>query len=178
MSVTEQLVGVSQEVLQDERVQDLVAKIDAKGDGIEVASLLTAPEADLSHFGIKLRTSGLMQQAMLVRVISALKRHGLADVQDKTGTVTFSIADEYQPFLWTFLLGAPLKEVYSAMDVLDREGLPPVMERVHNWFDSLNVPKEAGIDVLNAMARSFDLAMRAMGSVPSDGSDEKKVQTG
>lgn len=175
MSAADQLVGVPQDVIQDSRVQEAIAKIDAADDK-NAAPIISATPPDLSKYGIKLRTAGLMQQTMLVRIIGSLKKHGLA--VENNATVSFHMPDEYQPFLWTFLLGAPLKDVYRALDVLDKEGLPDTMVLVHEWFDSIQVPTGASVDILEAMTNSFSLAMKAMQFVPQSGGNEKKVTTG
>ena len=178
MSVVDRLTNVPPAVLADPSVQEMIRQIDAESSGVDTnaAAVVTASPPDLTKYGIRLRTSGLMQQTMMLRVIGALKKHGLATESDNR--VRFNVPDEYQPFIWTFILGANLTDVYKMLDVLDREGLSPAMAAVHQWFDGLNVPADASMDVLQAMTNSFELAMKAMKATPEGEVDEKKAVTG
>jgi hypothetical protein len=172
--ITDKLVGVPQAVLDDPRVQAQIVR--AEGGDSKAAEVLTATPPDLGKYGITLQVNGLMMQARLVRVLSALRKHGAAKMDGET--VSMDIPAEYQPFIWTFLLGAPKRLVYTGLDALDKDGLPAIMEIVDDWFESLKVPTDATADIMQAMANSFEQAMKAMKFVPSEGHDEKKVATG
>lgn len=109
-----------------------------------IARALTTPNpTGLAKFGVNLRVPGLMHGAMIARVMAAGKGN---------------VAPEYQPFIYLFTLGAPLEKVYGALGAVEKDGVPAFMARVHEWFDSLNLPPGLSDEVLEAVVESFRLA--------------------
>ena len=176
MSIADNLTNIAPDVLADPRVQSAIARADGNEAESPLAEIVTATPPDLSKYGIALRPVSLMQKTMLVRMLGSLKKHALTKIHE-TG-MTVDIPDEYQPFLWTYTLAAPLTDVFKMLDTLDREGIAPVMSIVYQWFGSLNVPVDAENDILEAMANSLELALKALRRSPNDDVDEKKVSTG
>jgi hypothetical protein len=164
------------EVLEHPKVQAAIAEA-ATADKTAAKVATTGVVNPLAKYGIDLRPPGLLQQAMItrvllscpMRVVPAKDGKGKPELQPSCPTI-------YQPFIWVFTLGAPEETIFAAMERLEAGGLKAFMADVQRWFDSLNIPPTASGEVLSAMTGCFELAAAALRvAAPAVGDEEKKT---
>jgi len=184
---TSNLVGVSPDILADSRVQEAL-NINQRGIDVEAAKIVTSNPSDrLTKYGIKLRISGLSHKALIARIMHACpssykpKRDNMGKVElgDDNKPILESSPDVpgiTQALIWLFTLAAPLTTVFSAVSVLETDGLDEFIEIVDKWFSEKNIVGTALQDIISAMAEDMALSAKVqMSSSNSGGSEIKNV---
>jgi len=157
-----QVVGVSPEVMADPRVQEALHGATDSG-GVEAAKELLGADtaASLEQYGIKLRPLSLTVVGPMMVQMNGFKP---------------SFPESFYMQAMIFLLGAPLKDVYAALIVGDKEGTPSFMAAVAEWIQASNIPMDLGKGVAESIQRSFETAQKV--SPGDDGSKNVEGRPG
>jgi len=159
MSGTARIIGVPPEVMEDPRVADAVSEVE-HGKELAAARAITAePLRGIEKYGVKLRPLSLVTTGPLMARIMTFKP---------------PVPDEYQLPVLLFLLGAPLPEVFAAMDSGSKgpDGCYRFLERCFAWCSESGIPNEVGEEVATAVAETFAIAAKltpAMGGDQTEG---------
>jgi len=149
--------GLIGELPDDPRVKEALEKVEGKNLEVVAADALLTSNSPapriLEDYGIKMRPQNLMHGVMISRIMAL-------------GTVD----EYYQPWIWLWSLCAPLREIYLAIDKAKIEGIPALMEEVHEWFNKSKLPQDITKEVMDMVARTFLLASKL---APQPGEDEE-----
>lgn len=154
-----QLIGVSPEVLQDPRVQEALHKADT-GDELSAAKAVVGdPLRGLARYGIKLRPLSLAVVGPMLVQVENFKP---------------SFRKEYHMTALLFMLGAPLEQVYEALEAGEDRGTAAFMALASEWVQTSGIPHEISAEVTTAISETFDMVGRMMGSMSADTGGEAK----
>jgi hypothetical protein len=152
-----QVIGVPEEVLQDHRVQDAMENL-SKGPELQSSETLTrALQNGVERYGVKLRPISLTVTGPMMMQMLSFKP---------------DFPDEYQLTAMLFLLGAPLKDVYTALAEGRKEGTAAFMARAAEWVGASGIPEDMSAEVTESVGNTFKMATRLMGGGEVD--DSKK----
>jgi hypothetical protein len=83
-----------------------------------------------------------------------------------------SFPEAYQMTAMLFVLGAPLKRVYQALEVGEREGCASFMALAAGWIAETGIPQDMSTEVTQAITETFAMANKLIGG---GGDTEKKA---
>ena len=171
------IVGVSEDILMDPRVQAAITK-NEQGIDVEAAQVITSnPTERLAKLGIKLRISGLNHKALIARIMyacpSSLKPKKSEDglvIMDIDGKPTLENTPDIpgitQALIWLYTLAAPMGDVYSAVSSVENSGLDEFIEKVDVWFEKKNIQGDALQEIITA--NTEDMLLSAKLQMPSN----------
>lgn len=154
MSDNLKLIG---DLPDDPRISEALQKLEASGDCGMTEAVTQPPVRGLEKYGIKLRPAGLMQSAMLARI---MKKKG-------------DVASEFQPFIYIFTLAAPIAKVWESLDILDKYGFAGFMANVHEWFDGSGIPVEVSSEVVKAITETFEISSKLIPSTNQEAGENE-----
>ena len=150
------LIGVSDDVMNDPRVQEAIGAVERGVDKEAAVVVTSGPVNRLEKYGLTLRKSGLQHKAIISRVMYACPK----------------MPAIVQALVWLYTLAAPLSEVYEAVQSLEGGtggGFDQFNERVDAWFEGRGFTGESLQEVMVVMGEDMELTRKV--SMPAD--DEK-----
>jgi len=152
-----ELVGVPDEVRQDQRVVDAIADLERKPERDAGRTIVQTLQNGVEKYGIKLRPISLTVVGPMMAQMMSFKP---------------SFPEAYQMTAMLFILGAPLRDVYSALSAGECGGVAEFMAIAADWVMKSGIPQDMSDDVVRAVQNTFETAGRLLGGGKDDG--EKK----
>jgi hypothetical protein len=151
-----QVVGVSPEVMADPRVQAAIDDIQQKPEADASRVILAGLQGGVEKYGVKLRPISLtVVGPMLVQMAG------------------FKLPDAQQMTAMLYVLGAPLREVYTALGAGEKDGWPAFMEKAAEWLAASGIPQDMSLDVQQAIVQTFEMANKLVGGGKGEGGEKK-----
>jgi hypothetical protein len=152
-----QMVGVAPEVLDDSRVQTALAAVTGNPEKDAAKAVLHGLQGGLEKYGVKLRPiSVTIVGPMMVRMLDFKP----------------AFPKEYQISALLFLLGAPLRDIYKALDVGEEKGIAEFMTIVAEWIEASGIPQDMSEELMARISETFSIATKLIGG--GGGDDGKK----
>lgn len=153
-----QIIGVPSEVVADPRVQQALHEVNAADEHTAAKALNHDPLRGIAKYGVQLRPLSLAVVGPMLVQIDGFKP---------------KFRTQYHMTAMLFLLGASLEEVYAALDAGEERGTPAFMALASAWVQQTKIPHEVSAEVGQAIAETFELVTKMMGS-SSAGDGETK----
>lgn len=156
-----QLTGVPPEVMADPRVQEALAAV-SRNPETEAAKALTSDiTVTLEKYGVKARKISLtIVGPILVRMMELRP----------------SFPSEYQMTAMLFVLCAPLRQIYAALEEGEKGGTAAFMGLAAEWIENAGIPQDMSEETTTAVMNTFKLAAKLIGKNDGEGGGEKKAQ--
>lgn len=151
-----QVIGVPDEVMADKRVQEAVDAVQKNPEREASRAVLQGLAGGLERYGVKLRPISLTVVGPMMVQLSEFKP-------------AFPAA--YQMTALLFILGAPLRDVYTALQEGQTDGTAAFMARASEWVSNSGIPQDMSAEVVEAISETFRIASKLLGG---DESDDKK----
>ena len=176
----DKLIGVTQEILADPRVQEAMGKVQSGIEQPAAQALTKDPTARLAKYGLKLRVSGLQHQAIIARIMASCPRR-LKKVRDTEGnfvldadgqpilTLQLAIPDITKMLIWLYTIAAPWSDVMGAVSSLEEDGFDVFNDTMDDWFAEHKLTGEALTDAIIAMGEVSALARKISGATDDTG---------
>lgn len=175
--ITDKLLNVDKEVLNDPRVQEALQiadiGLDKEASKAVTSNIVKPYDAILAKYGLKMKTTSLRMKTLMARIMfaypSVLKPKFDSDgkpVLDNKGSPEmesiYTVPSISQGLNCLFVLTALNSEVDKAVTALENEGIEEFTEMVYKFFEDKNVDLVNLPELLNVLAEDTKLLQKLL----------------